>query len=158
MVQPDFNPAQADALRRMRWSWAITLVLTVPLPFIVMLLTGSDWLEQKPDAQARQSLGFAVAVGVGALFIGLFARNQAYKAHWRADIVEPAGYVNGNTYFFLAVLIGAVGVFLISVLAGYPAPTFAAAPIFVGLLAMNFPNGKPMLPAPPRIGEDGGLQ
>ena len=37
------------------------------------------------------------------------------------------------------------------------APTFAAAPIIIGLLIFNFPNGRPMKPAPPRLLDGDGL-
>ena len=150
-----FNPEQTTALKQLRLRWLVALLTNAPLPFIALPVTGSDWLEQRPDGAATQAMMFALVVGVASLFIGLFVRNQAYKAHWRGEVVEPAGYLKGNTLFFLAVNTGAAAMFLISVVTGYPAPTFAAAPVFIALLVLNFPNGKPMKPAPPRIGTDG---
>lgn len=157
MNTPDTNwtPEQAAALQTLRMRWALTLMVIVPLPFIALLLTGSDWLEQMPDSAAQNAMWAAVFVGGGSLLGGLFARNQAYKAAWQGEVIAPDGYIKGNTLFFGAIAIGAAGLFVISVLAGYPSPTFAAAPIFVGLLIFNFPNGRPMEPTPPRLGNDG---
>lgn len=149
------NPEQAAALRSTRIRWFITLLVTAPMPFIALPITGSGWVEQTPGPAARNAILFAAVFGLACLVAALYARNQAYKAHWRADLVTPEGYVRGNTAFFVVLTLGVVGVFLISVFGGYPAPTFAGAPIFVGLLAMNFPNGNAMRPVPPRIGGDG---
>lgn len=96
-------------------------------------------------------MGLAVAIGLAALLAGHFARNQAYKADWKGNVIGPAGYIKGNTLFFAALTIGAIALFGLSTTGGWPAPTFAAAPIVIGLLIFNFPNGRPMQPAPPRL-------
>lgn len=125
------------------------------MPFVALPLTGADWLEQQPDqAQARAMIA-AVIAGAVALFISLYTRNQIYKENWQGDVIQPAGYRRGNSSFVFYLTIGAMAILMISLMSNYPAPTLAAAPILLGLMAMNFPNGKPMLPAPPRIGIDG---
>lgn len=154
-TNPTLNPDQAAALKRLRLRWLAALLTNAPLPFIALPVTGSDWLEQQPGEQATQTMIVAILIGAAMIFGGLFARNQAYKAAWRNDVVEPPGYLKGNTLLFAAINGAAAVLFAISLITGYPAPTFAAAPIFVGLLAMNFPNGRPMKPAAPRIGRDG---
>lgn len=142
------------ALKQLRRRWLVALAIALPLPFIALPITGAQWIEQAPGSGAGQTMTFATLCGLFAVGGGLFARNQAYKAGWKGDVVSPDAYVKGNTLLFIALLAGAVGLFVISIGTGYPAPTFAAAPVFVALLAMNFPNGKPMRPAPPRIGID----
>lgn len=152
---PTFNPDQTAALRRTRIYWAAALLINLPLPFIALPITGSDWISQQPGNAAKNAMLLALVIGAGSLVLGLFARNQIYKANWSADVITPAGYVKANTAFFIAATLGALGLFVLSVVTNYPAPTFAAAPIVIGLILFNFPNGKPMLPAPPRIGNDG---
>lgn len=152
---PIFNPDQAAAIRRLRLRWLATLATVLPLPFIALPLTGSGWLEEQPSGLATQAIVIAFALGLGGVLVGLFTRNQAYKAAWRGEVVGPDGYLKGNTCFLSGIGFAAGAMFLVSVLIDYPAPTFAAAPVLAGLLALNFPNGKPMLPAPPRIGIDG---
>lgn len=126
------------------------MVLNLPLPFVALPIVGSDWINQEPTGQAGQSMMLAVMVGLVALIIGHVARSQAYKAQWKGEAITPAGYIKGNSLFFTAITGGAVALLGLSMAGGWPAPTFAAAPIIIGLLIFNFPNGKPMLPAPPR--------
>lgn len=158
MSDPSFNPDQTAALKQLRLRWMVALLTNAPLPFITLPITGSEWIEQSPGDDATNALLIAALIGFAAVVGGVYSRNQAYKAFWRGSLVEPAGYLKGNTLFFVAVNSAAYALFLISITTGYPAATFAAAPILIALLAMNFPNGKPMRPAPPRIGEDGGLR
>ncbi|MEM9346799.1 MAG: hypothetical protein AAGB26_09305 [Planctomycetota bacterium] len=149
--EPSFTQDQSIALRQLRLRWAIALVLNLPMPFIALPIVGSGWINQQPGGVAGQSMALAVVIGLAGLIVGHIARNQAYKAHWKGDVIEPAGYVRGNTYFFLALTSAALMLFGLSISGGWPAPTFAAAPILIGLLIFNFPNGRPMQPAPPRL-------
>ena len=151
------NPSQEKALKQIRLRWALALLVNLPLPFIALPIVGGDWVDQQPGGAATNAMMIAVVIGFGAVVLGLFARNQAYKADWKGPVIGPDGYVRGNTYFFAALTGGAVGLFLLSVTGGWPAPTFAAAPIVIGLLIFNFPNGRPMQPAPPRSLDGDGL-
>lgn len=131
--------------------WALAMVICLPLPFIALPIVGSDWVNQQPGSNANQTMMIAIAIGAIALVLGHVSRNQAYKAHWKADVITPTGYLIGNTRFFASVTLGSITLFTLSVLGGWPAPIFAAAPLIIGLLIFNFPNAKPMLPAPPRL-------
>lgn len=153
--QNNLTPAQTQALKQTRRRWLIAIATNAPLPFLALPFTGTQWIEEQPGQAAMQALAVALVLGIIGVFGGLFARNQTYKAHWQADAVTPAGYLRGNTIFFIAVNAGAFAVFLAGIITGYPAATFAAAPVFIGLLAMNLPSEKPMLPAAPRIDFDG---
>ncbi|MFK7789000.1 MAG: hypothetical protein AB8C95_05815 [Phycisphaeraceae bacterium] len=153
--EPPFNPTQASELKHLRIRWAIALLINLPLPFIALPMVGSDWVEQQPGGAATNAMLMAIAIGAAALLLGHFARNQAYKADWKGEVIGPAGYVKGNTYFFAALTAGALALFGLSVTGGWPAPTFAAAPVIIGLLIFNFPNGRPMQPAPPRLDGEG---
>ena len=144
-------------MKQLRLRWLVALAINLPLPFIALPITGSDWIQQQPGGPAAQAMMTAIVVGGAALIAGLFARSQCYKAHWRGDVVEPAGYLQGNTRFFFAACVAGLALLAISLIARYPAPTFAAAPVLIGLLVFSFPNGRPMRPAPPRIGIDGDL-
>lgn len=149
--EPPFNPTQAAALKQTRLRWAIAMLINLPLPFIALPITGTDWIDQQPGGAAGQSMGIAIVIGIAALIAGHVARIQAYKADWKADVIGPAGYLKGNTLFFAAITAGALALFVLSVTGPWPAPTFAAALPVIGLLGINFPNGKPMRPAPPRL-------
>lgn len=152
--EPSFNETQAAALKQLRIRWGIALLINLPLPFVALPMVGSDWLEQEPGGAAGQSMLIAVVVGVAALIAGHVARSQTYKANWQGDVIGPVGYVKGNTLFFAALTAGSLALFALSVAGGWPAPTFAAAPVILFLLIFNFPNGKPMQPAPPRLDGD----
>lgn len=149
--EPSFNSDQAKALKQIRLRWGIALLLNLPLPFMALPIVGAAWLEQTPDGIAGKSMGYGVVTLLLAIGCGIVARNQSYKAGWKGDVVTPAAYLKGNTLFFLSLSAGAFGLFLISITGGWPAPTFTAAPIILGLLIFNFPNGQPMKPAPPRM-------
>ncbi|XAL98524.1 50S ribosome-binding GTPase [Phycisphaeraceae bacterium D3-23] len=117
------SPTQDAALQRARSYWLAALFIVVPLPFLILPMTGAAWLNAAPgDAFpggtrfTLMSLGFAAALAM----LGMFARNQAYKSSWQGDIVTPAGYVRGNLYFFAALVIGAVGIALAGVKTAYP--------------------------------------
>lgn len=157
MSDQPFNSEQKSALQQLRLRWVIALVINLPLPFIAMPIVGSDWLSKEPSGAAGQSMLMAVVLGAAALLVGHFSRNQAYKADWKGELIGPEGYVKGNTFFFAALTGGAIGLFLLSISGGWPAPTFAAAPIVIGLLIFNYPNGRPMQPAPPRLLDGDGL-
>jgi len=78
--------------------------------------------------------------------LGLFIRNQVYKANWRGDVVTPHGYMRGNL-ILMAMLEGTSMFAVVVIMMGEP----VAIPLAVAFLAMaihvvNFPNGKPMLP------------
>lgn len=146
-----FTTEQTAALKQTRLRWAIALLINLPLPFITLPIVGADWIDQQPGGTAGQSMMLAVGIGVIALIAGHFSRIQAYKADWKADAIGPAGYLKGNTLFFAALTAGALTLFGLSTLGGWPAPTFAAAPIVIGLLVFNFPNGRPMQPTPPKL-------
>ena len=151
-----FNHEEHAALRQLRLRWLVALLITAPMPFAVLPITGSDWVQQQPDGSASNTMLFAILIGGAAVVAGLFTRNQLYKANWQGNLVTPAGYLKANTICFACILAGAIGLFILSVITRYPAPTFAAAPIFIGLLIFNVPTGRPMRPTPPRIGPDGG--
>lgn len=157
MSDHPFNSEQKTAMQQLRLRWAIALVINLPLPFIAMPIVGSEWLSKEPSGAAGQSMLMAVVLGAAAFLVGHFSRNQAYKADWKGELIGPEGYVKGNTFFFAALTGGAIGLFLLSISGGWPAPTFAAAPIVIGLLIFNYPNGRPMQPAPPRLLDGDGL-
>ena len=157
MSDQPFNSEQKSALQQLRLRWVIALVINLPLPFIARPIVGSEWLSKEPSGAAGQSMLMAVVLGGAALLVGHFSRNQAYKADWKGELIGPEGYVKGNTFFFAALTGGAIGLFLLSISGGWPAPTFAAAPIVIGLLIFNYPNGRPMQPAPPRLLDGDGL-
>lgn len=156
MSDPPFNEVQSRFLRKTRMRWLVALLLQLPLPFVVLPLLGTQWLEQQPDSTAKQAMFLAMLIGAAAVVAGLFTRNQTYKANWKGDVIQPSGYCRANSKFFVLLTLGALAVVLISVTARYPAPTIAAAPIFIALMVFNFPNGKPMRPAPPRIAQGEG--
>lgn len=149
---------QSTVLKRLRLRWGLTLIVNAPLPFVALPITGSNWVGQQPGQAAANAMMFSIVFGVAALAIGMFTRNQIYKANWKGEVVSPAGYLKANVIFFIAVTVGAFAIFLLGVLNRYPAPTFAAAPIVIGLLVFNFPTGKPMRPALPRIDVERDLQ
>ncbi|MGB0768773.1 MAG: hypothetical protein ACPGYV_13815 [Phycisphaeraceae bacterium] len=152
--EPSFNQDQAAALKQLRLRWVVALLINLPLPFIALPIVGDEWINQDPGGAAAQAMMFTIFIGIAALITGHMKRNQAYKAHWKGDAITPRGYVQGNTHFFAALTFGAIALFVLSITGGWPAPTFAAAPVIIGLLIFNFPNGKPMLPAPPRLDGD----
>lgn len=153
-----FNQVQRRFLRKTRGSWFFSMLSQLPLPFILLPLTGTQWIEEQPDAAARQAMFLSLLIGAVAVVAGFFRRNQVYKANWRGDVIQPGGYYRANNQFFLCLSYGALMIALISGLSRYPAPTLAAAPIFAALMVFSFPSGRPMLPAPPRIDNDGGLR
>lgn len=91
---------------------------------------------------------FALVILMG---IGYYTRLQTYKAGWRHDAVTPSAYLKGNIVLF-ALLEGA-GLFAV-ILGGFVGDRLACFGIATAaLIAMliNFPNGRPMEPAPPRL-------
>lgn len=151
MTDPE---SQQQALRRTRSYWWAALLVVAPLPFIVLPIVGDAWLTVTPEEAYPGAKRFTLLVFMagGALaMLGLFARNQAYKRGWQADAVSPSAYALGNGLYFASLALGAVVIALAGVRVGYPAPSFAAAPVYAGLLLLSRPNGRPMSPHPPTI-------
>lgn len=147
--------SQRQALRRARSYWWAALLVVAPLPFIVLPIVGDAWLSVTPETAypGAKRFTFTVLVVGGVLaMLGLFTRNQIYKRGWQADAVTPDAYALGNGLYFASLALGAVVIALAGVKVGYPAPSFAAAPVYVGLLVLGRPNGKPMSPRPPFTG------
>lgn len=148
------DPDQHHTLTRVRLIWALALLIVLPLPFIAATLTGTAWLSEVPDGPGKTWNVRAVVLGLVLLASGFYGRNQVYKANWRGDAVTPDGYLRGNALLFGAIALAGLLAFGVGVWQGLPTAIYQGAIVLVGLLVFTFPNGRPMLPEPPRLGED----
>ena len=102
-----------------------------------------------------QMLAIAIGVLIGAVGIGYFARNQAYKRHWQGHAVTPAGFFMGNL-ILLALLETASFVSLVMVmLGGQVFPMVLPAVASLAIQCANFPSGMPMQQSPPDFAQNG---
>ncbi|MEX0885593.1 MAG: hypothetical protein WD009_04055 [Phycisphaeraceae bacterium] len=148
MSPPTPTPQQALTIVRIIWGALLFGQLVVAGIFIYLTLDGG--FAGSPDLHPL--LGYvAVAVLVVAVPVAHIARQQTYKANWRGDAVSVNGYITG-TIIYLGALEGAAIVGLIAVLVtGRLAPGLIVPAVAIILQIVNFPTGKPLQPAPPRI-------
>lgn len=151
------SPEQTAILKKLRWIAGGCVALVAAAPFVAMPLMGSEVVKasmNKGATSVQSSANVAaIAVFIAAVVVGWVCRMQAYKAHWQADAVTPAGYAKGITRFVLALVLGVWGCAAIGLWAGYPPALLLAAPAALLLLFLGFPDGKPMLPLKPQLGE-----
>lgn len=146
------NLTPSQALKVLRLLWAGLLGMQLVIAAVVLVVVQAD--PPTADTSLRQLL-LLIAVAVLCVLtpVGLFARNQTYKAHWRADVITPAGYVKGNVILF-AMLEGAATVALVlMVVTGLHLGLLAVAAVAVLVQLVNFPNGRPMQPREPALPE-----
>ena len=102
-----------------------------------------------------QMLAIGAGVLIGAVGLGYFARNQAYKKHWQGHAVTPAGYFQGNL-ILLALLEMASFLSLVFVMiSGELFPVVLPALGSLVVQCVNFPSGAPMQEALPDMARDG---
>jgi F0F1-type ATP synthase membrane subunit c/vacuolar-type H+-ATPase subunit K len=93
----------------------------------------------------------SAAFTVVAIGMGYFVRMQTYKAGWQGDAIRPASYFTGNL-LLLALLEGAsLLALVVTMLHGALWPTIAPAVVAMMMQVVNFPNGRAMEPASPRL-------
>lgn len=150
-ISPNMTPSLA--LRNLRIIWAALLGGQIVFLMVIAVLAAQGTAGTGAPgggggaASVVVILGF-VAAGllVSGVIIGLFIRNQIYKANWQGDVVTPAGYFQGNLVF-LALLEGVAMVGLVAALLAGTLMTPAIIPsvIAMGIQVINFPNGRPMM-------------
>ena len=142
-----FNEAQKRTLTLLRLIWAVLAAEVVALGVVVYLILadrqGGGATPTDAD-DSRLLIVSLIAVILGGA-IGYFLRMQAYKKRWVGNRIEREGYFAGNLFLFAFVEIGA----LVAVVCAYLADGSGRElmPLLVSLimLALNFPNGRPML-------------
>gem|GEM_PF-5442156 len=135
---------------RMQWFGFLTCMIAIFCCGALMAMKGT-----LPVSKAVQPILYYVmlAAFVVGPMIGFFIRMQIYKRGYVVDRVTPRAYITANQTIYgifigisvlAAVAVGAVGMGLFS--------QFVLVFIFtMVLMALNFPNGKPMQPAPPAL-------
>jgi hypothetical protein len=83
-------------------------------------------------------IALAVAFGVGS-----FVRNQVFKRHWVGDVVEPTGFITGNVIAWAMIEAPTMVALMFLFIDGIQ-PHIWAALVGIGLMAVQYPSGKPM--------------
>lgn len=143
--------SESDVLWSLRVLW-ITQALV--LAFLFSLIT----LFFRPVAPA---IGYpfplfgilgVVCLCIAFLFL-LFVRSQIYKANWHEDRVSPIGYGKANYTLILYAGISAMFMAVENTLSGISWFWSVLLGICLIVFFANYPNGKPMKPIAPRLGE-----
>jgi FtsH-binding integral membrane protein len=149
------TPSYTDANRRatlmvVRIVWSALVLGQLGFGVVVYLTLQSGSMSQQYQPHlAPQMLAIAIAVLVGAMGLGYFVRNQAYKKHWCEHAVGPPGFFMGNL-ILLALLEGASFVtFVFVLMTGQLLPMILPAVASLAVQAVNFPSGLPMQSSPP---------
>ncbi len=147
------DPTYTDANRRT--TLAILRIIWLAL-IVGQVIFGAVVLYQAQTGQAGdqsqltgQMFAIAIAVLIGAVGIGYFARNQSYKKHWHGNAVAPPGFFQGNL-ILLAALEGSSFCTLVFVmLTGQMFPMILPAVASLAIQFANFPSAIPMQDTPP---------
>jgi len=140
------HPAERDrTLRKLRFIWAALLAHLVALGIVALVMQ----MDQPPPPSTgalRQRLAYLyIALFCGAA-IAYFARMQCYKRHWQGDSVTPRGYFLGNVILFAILDTVATFAIVFYMIGDNVVPMIFPAAVVAALLALNFPNGGPMVP------------
>ncbi len=132
-----------QALMSARIMWAATITGQIVLAGVVFVVADPT----RRDASLADTFFYIAMVALVVLTpLAYFVRNQVYKANWVEHAITPKGYVTGNLALFAMLevpsLIALVGG-IVAHEAWRPMIVFVSA---VVVLAINFPNGKPMQP------------
>lgn len=121
--------------------------------FLIAIGWFAAWLF---DMTHRPSVGW-YGFGIGmVLFIvltivGLVARQQFYKRNWIEDRVTPGGYTLGmltyHTIHEVTVIVATAFIFF----AGSIWPAIVPGVLATIVMALAYPNGRPMQPAPAKL-------
>ena len=141
----------------MIWLWlcwsSILLWQIVLLCFGVASVLMNRLARDDAKPLEKSYLLFWISLGAWLLMpLGWMIRNQMYKRHWQQDAVTISGYCAGNSIFFALLC----PVSLLSMLAIYESQQLACGvPLLFAILALlsTSPNGKPLQPHEPRLGD-----
>ncbi|MEM8736960.1 MAG: hypothetical protein AAGG38_00585 [Planctomycetota bacterium] len=132
--------------------WAALLSSQAMLIAVALILapTPADDPDAAPVFSASALAGFiTVALTVPLAY---FLRNQVYKSQWQAHAVTPRGYLTGNLVFLgLLETSGAIAS-ATAIFEQRAWPNLIPALVVLALFLANFPHGRPLDPAPPRLG------
>lgn len=141
MNRSTHKPDPTKALITLRLAWVMTIVGQVVFAGVVASLV-------KPrhrDALLANTLFYGAIIALVLLVpIAYFIRNQIYKANWVGHAITPRGYLTGNIALFVIVEMVSIAALVGGIIANddlRPLIVFASA---MGVLAINFPTGKPM--------------
>ena len=149
MMQDVLTPEEQKTLLMTRVIWAAMLLGLVTMVVLVALIHRG---EGEPKPMDPQMLTIALVAVLGTGMVGYFARMQAYKRFWVGTKIEAQGYLMGNLLLFALVEAGAMVAVVLFFIKPGSMEQLLPAGLSVIILAMNFPNGRPMLGGP-GIGE-----
>jgi hypothetical protein len=137
-----------QVLRTIRIVWGAMLVGIVTITVVLMMTLGQGGavldLPMRPVFLPMGMLMLLVPVGY-------FFRLQKYKAGWERLAVSQSAYFTGNFVLFALLEATAIVSVLLAVLTVDRQACMVTAAVAFGLLLVNYPNGRPMDPAEPRL-------
>jgi hypothetical protein len=141
-----FNDEQKRTLALLRIIWVVLAVEIVALGVIVyLILAGRQGGGAAASGSGQTLLIISIVAVIGSAALGYFLRMQAYKKHWVGSRIERAGYFTGNLLLFALIEAGALVAVVCAYLAGGVGQELMPLVLSLILLALNFPNGRPML-------------
>ncbi len=149
IVSQSMTPPQALRLARLGWG-VLLLLQSLAAGLCVGFLGAAPVNEAAP---VSPSLLFLIAVTSLVVLtpVGLFIRNQVYKAHWRGPAVTPRGYLKGNVLLFVLLEAVVLEALVFAMVAGpHPGLLLVAAGSLL-VQVVNFPTGRPMQPRSPSL-------
>lgn len=131
-----------STLMIMRIIW-VALVMGQVLFGTVVLFQAMGGVGEQSQLRS-QMLAISVAVLIGAIGLGYFARNQSYKKHWQEHAVTPAGFFQGNLILLAALEAASFTSLVFVMTSGEVFPMILPAIVSLVVQFANFPAGAPM--------------
>jgi hypothetical protein len=132
--------------------WALRIVwlalLLVQAVFLIIAVRVAARGAVAPAGTWPLFLGACIAAPV-AIAVGIFARMQTYKKHWREDAITPKGYLAGNLLLLIVLHIAAVFILIVTIRAGRLFPYLTPMALLLAAHLINYPHGRPMRSHPP---------
>ncbi|MEM1109804.1 MAG: hypothetical protein AAGH99_14050 [Planctomycetota bacterium] len=144
-----------NPLMTIRVIWAAILMGLITVAGIMAVIAGGDSSEE-PAVGGAEGLPIVTLLSAGLLLIAIpmayFLRNQTYKKNWAGDAVTPSGYITGNILFVAFLEAPGIVSAIAMVVHGGVFPHVLPMIVAAGIILANFPTGRPMNPAEPRLG------
>jgi len=139
--QPITDPKQALFTSRLIWFAMIMGQLVFMLVVVLAVWPGGSY----EGSEITMLMTYVnIAMLLTTVPVVFFVRNQIYKKNWQENRVTPQGYVTGNIVLFAGCEGVALFGIVVTMLHGSFGLPIVPAVIALGVLAFNFPNGRPM--------------
>lgn len=128
-----------------RLIWGALLITQLSFAGVITMLISQRQVATTLPASTVQVFTYVPWVMLAVMIpLGYFVRMQSYKKNWQGNVITPRGYMFGNVVLFAACEGCAMSTLAFGMIQGQLWPQAVPALFALGVLVLNFPDGKAM--------------